>query len=56
MCFIEKKYFTVSKNDTFNLWKNDAIRAILQEVVSLQSDQKLVVNYMWLTTLMLSSS
>ena len=30
-------------------------RSILQEVVGLQSDQKIVVNYMWLTTLMSSS-
>ena len=45
--FIEKK--KSSKNiDTLNLCRNDGI-------VGLESDQKIVVNFMWLTTLIPSS-
>ena len=38
-----------------NLWKKDAIWIILQEVVGLQNDQKILVDLIWLTTAMSSS-
>ena len=40
---------------TLNFWRNDVIWIILQDVLDLQSHKKIVVNFMWLTTLVPSS-
>ena len=46
--FISKRHNSWCKNnDNLNLWHKDAIQIILQEVVGLQSDQKIVVDFIW---------
>ena len=55
MWLIEKKNCSWKNNDALNLWKKNTIWIISQEIVGLQSDQKIVVNFIWWTTLMASS-
>ena len=53
---LRKKNWSCRNNDTLNLRRNDANCIISQEVVGLQSDQKIVAKFIWITTLMLSCS
>ena len=43
---VRRKNGSCRNNDTLNLWRNNAIWIILQEVAGLQSDKKIVVNFM----------
>ena len=52
---LRKKIWSWKNNGMLNLWKKDAIWIILQEVVGLQNDQKILVDLIWLTTAMSSS-
>lgn len=47
-----EKNWSCKNNDTLNLWRSNAILIVFQETLGPPSDQKVVVNFIWLTTSM----